>query len=129
MRVGEASIAFSLKATRWLGVLLDPKLSLKDHYKDRLQKGKNTEKRTRALCRTQGLPPGLVWRIQKATAQAVALYGAELWWQGQGDRLQGLQGLINDQARAVTGMLRTTPLGPLIREAALEPARAMLDSR
>jgi ribonuclease HI len=59
----------------------------------------------------------------------VALYRAELWWQGQKDCLQELQGLINNQARAVTGMLRTTPIGPLIRETALEPAEALLDTK
>lgn len=129
VQVGDASVAFSLETTRWLGVLLDPKLTLKAHYRHRLQKGQNTERRVRALCRAQGLPPGLAWRVQKATAQSVALFGAELWWQGQKDCLQGLQGLINNQARAVTGMLRSTPIGPLIRESALEPAEALLDTK
>ena len=127
--IAGASVAFRLETTKWLGVLLDPKLTFRDHHRDRLQKGQSTEKRIRALCKAQGLPPGLVWRIQKATAQAVALYGAELWWQGQKDRLEDVQALINSQARAVTGMLRTTPLGPLIREAALEPAEALLDTK
>ncbi|QKX53974.1 uncharacterized protein TRUGW13939_01054 [Talaromyces rugulosus] len=129
VQVGDALVAFSPTAIRWLGVLLDPKLTLKAHYKYRLQKGQNTERRVRALCKAQGLPPGLAWRIQKATAQSVALYGAELWWHGQKNCLEGLQGLINNQARAVTGMLKSTPLGPLIREAALEPAEALLDSK
>ena len=48
---------------------------------------------------------------------------------GPGDRLRGIQGLVNSQARAATGMLRTTPVGPLIREAALEPAGTLLDTR
>jgi ribonuclease HI len=129
VQVAGTLVAFSPKPIRWLGILLDPKLTLRDHYKHRLQAGQNTEKRVRVLCRARGLPPNLAWRIQKATAQAVALFGAELWWQGQGDRLQGVQALINKQARAVTGMLRTSPIGPLIREAALEPAEALLDTK
>jgi hypothetical protein len=40
-----------------------------------------------------------------------------------------VQRLINDQARAITGMLRTTPIGPLLREAALEPTEALLDTK
>ena len=129
MRIGANLVAFNPEATRWLGVLLDDKLTLKAYYRDRLQKAQGTEKRVWALCRAQGLPPGLAWRVQKATVQAVALYGAELWWQGQKDRLKGVQNLINNQARAVTGMLRTTPVGPLIREAALEPAGTLLDTK
>jgi hypothetical protein len=64
-----------------------------------------------------------------AAVQAVALYGAELWWQGQQDRLSGIQLMVNRQARAITGMLKTTPIRPLIKEAALYPAEALLDRR
>jgi hypothetical protein len=40
----------------------------------------------------------LVKRIQVAAVQAVALYGAELWWQGQKDQRQNIQLMINRQA-------------------------------
>ncbi|EED20341.1 reverse transcriptase, putative [Talaromyces stipitatus ATCC 10500] len=42
---------------------------------------------------------------------------------------QRFQVLINKQARAITGMFPKTPIGALIREAALEPATALLDAR
>ena len=87
------------------------------------------EGQIKALSKQQGLPPGALWRIHKATVQAVALYGAELWWRGQKDRARGLQTLVNQQARAITGAFRTTPIGPLIREAALEPASCLLEAR
>jgi ribonuclease HI len=122
-------VSFCKEATRWLGILLDPKLSLRTHFKDRLQKAQNTEKRIRALCRTSGLSPGAIWKIQKATIPAIALYGAELWWHGQKSQSQEIQKLVNCQARAITGMLRSTPVGPLVREAALEPAISLLASR
>ena len=48
---------------------------------------------------------------------------------GQKDRLKGLQRLVNQQARAITGAFRATPIGPLIREAALEPAESLLEAR
>ena len=38
VRIGTNLVAFNPEATRWLGVLLDNKLTLKAHYKDRLQK-------------------------------------------------------------------------------------------
>ena len=127
--VGGAEVSFNPKAIRWLGVLLDQCLTLKPHHQDRLQKAKRVEGQIKALSKQQGLPPGALWRIHKATAQAVALYGAELWWQGQKDRARGLQTLINQQARAITGAFRTTLIGPLVREAALEPAVCLLEAR
>lgn len=61
--------------------------------------------------------------------QSVALYGAELWWQGQKDQLMGIQLMINRQAQAITGMLKTTPIGPLVCEASLTPAEALLEAQ
>jgi hypothetical protein len=37
--------------------------------------------------------------------------------------------LVNRQARAITGALKTTPIAPLIREANLTPAEPLLDDR
>jgi hypothetical protein len=59
----------------------------------------------------------------------MALYGAELWWQGQKDQIGGIQRLINQQARDITGAFLTTPIGPLLWEAALEPAESLLEAR
>ncbi|THC94288.1 hypothetical protein EYZ11_006224 [Aspergillus tanneri] len=39
------------------------------------------------------------------TANAVALYGAELWWQGQKNQVDQIQQTVNRQAQAVTGQL------------------------
>ena len=52
-----------------------------------------------------------------------------MWWQGQIDRQKGIQLLINRQARAITGAFRSTPIGPLVREAGLEPAEILLNTR
>ena len=76
-------VSFNQEATKWLGVWLDAGLTLKTHFKSRLQKAQKVEKRVRALCKKQGLAPGLVRRIQIVVVQSTALYGAELWWHGQ----------------------------------------------
>ena len=57
------------------------------------------------------------------------MYGAELWWQGQKDRLAGVQLMIDRQAHTITGMLKSTRVGPLVREAGLTPAEALLEAR
>ena len=51
MVVGGKEVAFSYKAIRWLGVLLDMGLTLKAHYRGRLQKVRKAEARVRTLCR------------------------------------------------------------------------------
>ncbi len=40
-----------------------------------------------------------------------------------------IQKLLNRQGRAITGMYRRTPVGPLMGEAGLIPARILLDYR
>jgi hypothetical protein len=127
--VGGVQAKIMPETVRWLGIVLDRQLSLRSHYSTCLQKARDTELRLRALCRANGLTPELVRRLQRATVQAQALWGSELWWRGQESWAKGLQLLINRQARAITGMLPKTPLGALIREAALEPANVLLDTR
>lgn len=127
--VGGVRASIQCETVRWLGVVLDRRLTLRSHYTTSMQKARGTEIRLRKLCRANGLTPELVWRLEKATVQAQALWGAELWWQGQKTWAQGLQRLVNTQARAITGMFPKTPVGALVREAALEPANILLDTR
>ncbi|ODM15130.1 hypothetical protein SI65_09369 [Aspergillus cristatus] len=64
----------------------------------------------------------LLGTLSFSSAQESLLYG-------QKDRLAGIQLMINRQARAITGMLKSTPVGPLVREAGLAPAEALLEAR
>jgi hypothetical protein len=129
IRLENNSISYNKEATRWLGIWLDSGLSFKAHYRTRLQKAKAAENRLKSISGTYGLSPGLVRRIQIAVVQSIALYGAEIWWQGQKTWAEDIQRLINRQARAITGALKTTPIGPLVKEAALTPAVFVLEDR
>ncbi|KAI9035824.1 ribonuclease H family protein [Aspergillus affinis] len=126
---GGQLVTFNPEATRWLGVWLDSGLNLKAHYQTCMRKARAAEARVLRLCQGHGLAPGLARQVQVAAVQSIALYGAELWWQGQRDRQEGIQLMINRQARAITGMLKTTPVGPLVREAGLIPAEVLLEAR
>jgi len=68
-------------------------------------------------------------RIQITAVQAIALYGAELWWKGQKNRAREVQQILNEQCRRVTGCFRTTPQGALLNDAGLRPAKAILNNR
>lgn len=65
------------------------------------------ENRVQRLCQSHRLALGLARQVQVAAVQSVALYRADIWWQGQKDRLTGIQLMINRPARAITGMLKT----------------------
>ncbi|KAI9041051.1 uncharacterized protein KD926_007468 [Aspergillus affinis] len=129
IELGGQLVPFNSEATRWLGVWLDSGLNLKAHYQTCMRKARAAEARVLRLCQSHGLAPGLARQVQVAAVQSTALYGAELWWQGQRDRQEGIQLMINRQARAITGMLKTTPVGPLVREAGLIPAEVLLEAR
>ena len=69
-----------------------------------------------------------------ACVQSVAMFGAELWWKGGNvrgttGRVEELQLLVNQQARATTGAFRTTNLGALSMESGLRPASNQLENR
>jgi hypothetical protein len=128
IRVGDHEVPYNKEATRWFRVWLDDMLTLKDHTKKTLAKARRAQNRVRSLMNNKGLSPGACQRIQVAAVQAVALYGAELWWwQGQKDRAQKVSKLLNEQGRRLTGCFRTTPQGALMNDAGLRPAESLLN--
>jgi len=104
-------------------------LTLNDHTKKVFAKARRAQNRVRSLMSTKGLSPKGCQRIQVATVQAVALYGAELWWKGQKNRAQEVQKILNEQGRRVTGCFRTTPQGALMNDAGIRPATAILNNQ
>jgi hypothetical protein len=50
-----------------------------------------------------------------------------LW--GESGRMDDLQKLVNRQAQSITGMLKSTPAGPLVKEAGLRLANSLLSNR
>jgi len=72
-------------------------------------------------------------KVVLACDQSVAMFGAEVWWKGDQIRgtigqANGLQLLVNREARAITGYFRTTNLGALM-ESGLRPATTQLENR
>lgn len=68
-------------------------------------------------------------RVVVAAVTSVAMYGSEIWWRGQKDRLRKVQLLLNSQARAITGLLRSTPRAFLQTASCLPSAQDLLDHR
>jgi len=98
------------------------------------KKARMAKGRLQRLMGQMGLTSANCRKVMIACVQAMAMYGSELWWKGEGNRGMGgpeaeLQKLVNQQARAVTGCYRTTNLGALMAEAGLRPATTQLDNR
>jgi len=121
---GEREIPFNTEATRWLGIWLDSHLTLRDHQRMMMKKGRKALPRLKRLTGQMGLTSGNCRKVMAACVQSVAMYGTELWWKGEGKPGMSsgageLQKLVNQEARAVTGTSRTTNLGALAMESGL----------
>ena len=130
VRIGEQSFVIKHEATKGLGFWLDPKLSFKTNFENRIASAKGALQRVASLTNSNGgLSVSLMWRSVVAAVISVALYGSEVWWRGQQDRLNKLQVQPNRQARAITGLLISTPLAFLRDHVCLPPTKNLLDHR
>lgn len=71
---GEQGVKLNDNATRWLGVWPDSKLTFDIYIKEQIQLAKTTEARIKGLSKTDGLPPGLVGKIEISTVQALTFF-------------------------------------------------------
>jgi hypothetical protein len=95
IRIGTNEIGYNKEATRWLEVWIDGQLTFATHHNIMMRKARQAQVRLKGLCKTRGLPPANVQKIQIACIQAVALFGSEIWWKGQKNRLNEIQKMVN----------------------------------
>src|SRR5947208_9726021 len=86
---------FQKEVTRWLGFWLDSKLLFKEHFHIRYQKAEKVLQSIALIVKQNGLPSSLVRKIQIVIVQSIALYGSELWWEGQKHYQEKIQKLLN----------------------------------
>ena len=129
IRVGDQQIRFAEGATHWLGIWLDSALTLAENRRIRIGKGRQAEARLRRIISTYGVPPAAARSLQMAVIQGTMLYASELTWEGS-KRVEGeYQAAINRMGRATLGAFRSTPLGIVVAESGLTPARPLLNYR
>ena len=129
IQVGRLNIHFAREATRWLGIWIDSALTLRDSRHRVLNRAKGTEAAIRRLVSKYGVPPASARNLQQALIHGTLLYGAELTWDGSKKMEKEVQLLTNRMGRASLGVWQTTPLGIVMAESALSPARALLEHR
>ena len=113
--------------TRWLGVILDSKLTYKEHIRRSACKAQQVAGFVRSLGGGQkrGLPPAAASKLIRACALPAALHGAEVY-AGRAKNLGLLEAALDALARAVAPAWRTTPNLALRREAGLPGAQVYL---
>jgi hypothetical protein len=78
--IGEQIFTIKLDATMWLGFWLDPKLSFKTHFENRMANCREAPQRVESLSRSNGgLSINQTQRVVLAAVTSVALYGPEIW--------------------------------------------------
>ena len=131
------------KPLRWLGVLLDRKLTFKAHVTAMAAKAAGCAAGVRALGNTvRGAPPRLLRQAVQACVVPILCYGAEAWWPGLSRTRNGktvsnrVDGLVhrlevvqNNALRGILPVYRTTPIPALHREAAIRPIQITLDHK
>lgn len=118
------------KATRWLGVFFDRKLSFKAHVQTACLRAKQITDHVQRLCRTvKGAKPALLRQAVQGCAFATLFYGAETWYGKHTSPaiFRLIQLAINRAARAVLPVYKTTPTPALLRETGWAPALAWLE--
>ena len=108
-------------------IWLDSSLSLAENRHRHIGKARQAEARLRRIASTYGVPllVALARILQMAIIQGTMLYTSELTWNG-GKGVEGeYQAAINRMGRATLGAYRSTPLGMVVAESGLVPARAL----
>jgi ribonuclease HI len=106
------------KTTRWLGIILDQRLTFSEH----LRKVKTTGDLTlmqleRIIKSTYGLNTGLARRLVISVFYSRILFGSIIWYTKKNAKsvAHTLEGLYNRACRLITGLFRQTPL-PFVRK-------------
>ena len=105
------------------------KLNFQHHHPMVMTRAKKAQGRVKGITGRLGLKPENAKKVQLAVVQSVALYRLELWWDDQVGRKYELQKLINELARRVTRMFKSTPTVALLKEAGLRSAISLLNNR
>ena len=106
--MGNQRVRFAPEATRWLGIWLDPALTLRKNRRRRLYNARQAAAKIRRTVNQPRVPPAAARSLQIALAQCAMLYVAELIWGGRSGVKGEYQQAINRIARSTLGAFQST---------------------
>ena len=128
-QVGDCHIGYNCKATRWLGIWIDSRLSFRENTDISAKRARRAEARLTSFMKRNGVPPLSASHLQEAIVGSTLMYGAEVTWRGQGFMRDSVQLAINRMSRASLGVLRPTPVSFLETVGGSIPAEPRLQFR
>lgn len=98
------------KEFKYLGVIIDSKLSWKPHIENAIAKGKRTMWAARGMISKKwGLGPRQALWVYKQIAVPRVTYGAVVWWKAAISNKKALESLQRLGTMLITGAVRSTP--------------------
>lgn len=110
VRVGDQTIPYNRRATRWLGIWIDSRLSFRENTIVSAARVKKAETRLASFVRRNGVPPLSARHLQEVIIGSTLMYGSEVTWRGQAFMRVSIQRAINRMSRSSLGVLRSTPI-------------------
>ena len=129
IQVGGHQIGYNRKATRWLGVWIDHRLSFRENTNISAARARKAEARLASFMRRNGVPPLSARHLQEAIVGSTLMYGTEVTWKGQSFMKDSIQKAINRMSRASLGVMRSTPISFLESVGGSMPAGPRLQFR
>ena len=111
VRVHDRVIPYNRRATRWLGIWIDSRLSFKDNVIASETRARKAERRLSAFVRRNGVPPLCARHLQEAIIGSTLMRGTEVTWRGQSFMRDGVKRAINRMSRASLEVFGSTPVG------------------
>jgi hypothetical protein len=111
---------------------MDSALNVNEHFTKRMAKARQREAEIKRLHGKYGINPRNIRTIMAATIQTTALLAPKSGGEKKASkkkRSEEVQKMLNRQARAITGYMKTTPIGALMAEASVTPAVVLLNHR
>ncbi|XP_037941860.1 uncharacterized protein LOC119674776 [Teleopsis dalmanni] len=102
--------------TKYLGVIVDSKLTWKPNVEERVKKATNALYACKRMPgSTWGLSPGLMYWCYTAIVRPILLYGILVWWTVVKKKtyIKPLEKVQRHAAMCITGAIRTTPTAAL----------------
>ncbi|POS86951.1 hypothetical protein EPUL_001353, partial [Erysiphe pulchra] len=115
---------------RWLGVIFDKKLNFKDQVLRACQRTRVVTDHVKRLSNTiRGINPSIIRTALQGTALASLFYGSEVWYGPNNSAwvINQVQVTINQAARAVLPVYKSTSTAALLRETGLDPTITWLN--
>lgn len=116
-----------VNSAKLLGVIIDSKLTFKQHITDLRKNLINRCNLIKSICgKYNGADRKTLLRIFEAIVVSKIMYGAHLYSRGKEKEIERIAPLYNQTIRSITGAHRTSPVSSILAEAGMLPLKTRI---